>query len=79
MFEAESVDRQQNFLEFFFGEEHFRHSFIVADHIDLDVIADDAGVVGMDKEIAHSFCFFGVGGDLKLPLERCQAGDVLEG
>lgn len=79
MFETESIDRQQNFLEIFFGEEHFRHGFIVADHVDLDVIADDAGVVGMDKEIAHSFCFFGVGGDLKLPLERCQASDVLEG
>lgn len=79
MFEAESVDRQQNFLEFFFGEEHFRHSFIVADHVDLDVIADDAGVVGMDKEIAHSFCFFGVCSDLKLPLERCKTRDMLEG
>ena len=79
MFEAEAVDGQQNFLEFFFGEEHFRDGFIVADHIDFDVIADDASVVGMDKELAHSFGFFGVSGNFEVTLECRQTGDVLEG
>ena len=63
MFETKSVDGQQDFLKFFFCKKHFRNSFIIADHIDLDVIADDARVMGMYKKIAHAFGFFGVGSD----------------
>ena len=79
VFEAEAIDGEEDLLEFFFGEEHFGDGFVIADHIDLDVVADDAGVVGVEEEFGHLFGFFWVGGNFEAAFEGREAGDVLEG
>ena len=76
--EAKSVDGEQNFLEFFFGVKHFGDGFVIADHIDLNVVADDASFVAVAKYFGHSLGAFGVGGDFEFAFEGSDARDVLE-
>ena len=79
MFEAKSVGGEQGIFEIFFGVEHFGHGFVVADHIDFDVIANDAGRRDFGKEVCEFFCFFGVCGNFEFCFERGEAGRMLEG